>query len=369
MKRLAVASLAFVGFGCAQLDDGPDTSEETSALLNGTSTSARGEVAKFWHPGGGYCTATMISTRTFLTAAHCIEYAPLIVGGTMEFQGSLGTFNVLETFSQGGQTGPDDNAVGRLQTQVSSITPATVSNVQPANQYLTTLGYGCVGGRNTDDCGATDRTYITYFYDGTNTYFHSKGDSGGPTFIGALNNNGEIVRVHSTHDYPDGPDVGADAVTYRTQILSLSNQLNGTGIAYRSQVQSQGWTAATSNGAQSGTTSMSLRLEGLQIWLPENDIYGDSVCYTAYVQDVGWQSEVCNGNLAGTVGLGKRMEAIKIRIISNRLGCGTLWGPPCHVRYNTYLEGIGWQGWVSNNAVSGTTGQSRRIEAIKIELI
>lgn len=63
------------------------------------------------------------------------------------------------------------------------------------------------------------------------------------------------------------------------------------------------------------------------------------------------------------------MEAIKIRIISNRLGCGTLWGPPCHVRYNTYLEGIGWQGWVSNNAVSGTTGQSRRIEAIKIELI
>lgn len=371
MKLSAALALAFVGFGCADLDEA-NTAQETSALLNGTSTTARPEVARFWPPGGGTCTATLISDRTFLTAAHCIDYAWQSIGGQLEVQG-VGLLNVIHTFSQGGETGVDDIAVGRLQTSVSGITPATVSNVQPSNQNLTTMGYGCVTARNEEDCPNAsdyDRTYITYYYNGDNSYIHSSGDSGGPTFLGNLGDNGSIVRVHSAHYLPNGADIGADAVQFRSHINQLSQALTGTGIMYRSQVQAQGWTPAVGNGTTSGTTGQSLRLEGLQVWLPDQAAT-NRICYQAYVQDQGWQTEVCDGELAGTVGQAKRLEAIKMRCVPKSVChvCGA--SAPvttCSVRYNVYVQDLGWQGWVSDTAIAGTTGQSRRIEAIKIEL-
>lgn len=81
---------------------------------------------------------------------------------------------------------------------------------------------------------------------------------------------------------------------------------------------------------------------------------------SAHVQTYGWMNAVGNGGQIGTTGQSKRLEALKIRIGS---GYGDL-----GIRYSSHVSGTGWQGYVSNGNVSGTTGMSKAIEAVKIEL-
>ena len=39
-----------------------------------------------------------------------------------------------------------------------------------------------------------------------------------------------------------------------------------------------------------------------------------------------------------------------------------------NVEYQTYVQGIGWQSWKKNGELAGTSGQSKRIEAIRVKL-
>ena len=84
---------------------------------------------------------------------------------------------------------------------------------------------------------------------------------------------------------------------------------------------------------------------------------GGVVRYQAYVEGIGWQDWVSDGAEAGTTGKSLRMEAVRI-VVSGY-----------SIRYQAHVQGIGWQDWVSDGAVAGTTGQALRIEAIKIELV
>ena len=82
--------------------------------------------------------------------------------------------------------------------------------------------------------------------------------------------------------------------------------------------------------------------------------------YRTHVQNVGWQTWKSNGVMSGTTGQSLRLEAIEIKTddITATLG----------IKYQTHIENIGWAGWESNGELAGTTGQSWRLEAIKIEL-
>ncbi|MBT2403644.1 MULTISPECIES: hypothetical protein [unclassified Streptomyces] len=85
------------------------------------------------------------------------------------------------------------------------------------------------------------------------------------------------------------------------------------------------------------------------------------VCYAAHVQDIGWQSAVCDGQVAGTTGQSRRMEAVVIATSGVGGVCA-----------NAHLADIGWQGWAcagDGTAVTvGTTGQSRRMEALGVQV-
>lgn len=88
----------------------------------------------------------------------------------------------------------------------------------------------------------------------------------------------------------------------------------------------------------------------------DNDI---SVSYTTHVQKEGWQNYVSNGELSGTTGKSLRLEGIKIKVEGDsNLG----------IDYSTYVQRIGWQSYVSNGELSGTTGKALRLEAIKMKL-
>ena len=86
------------------------------------------------------------------------------------------------------------------------------------------------------------------------------------------------------------------------------------------------------------------------------------ISYTTHVQNVGWQKYVSDGAMAGTSNKGLRLEGIKIKLdkVSDLI--------PGSVKYSTHIQNIGWQDFRYDDEMSGTSGKGLRLEAIKIEL-
>ena len=85
-----------------------------------------------------------------------------------------------------------------------------------------------------------------------------------------------------------------------------------------------------------------------------------NILYEAHVEKIGWQDWKENGKTAGTTGECKRLEAIKIKTenMPNTV----------KIKYQAHVEKIGWQDWKKSGEIAGTTGQCLRLEAIKIQL-
>jgi uncharacterized protein YjdB len=93
----------------------------------------------------------------------------------------------------------------------------------------------------------------------------------------------------------------------------------------------------------------------------ENEDEGEyTLAYSVHCQDIGWMSEVYDGETAGTSGQGKRLEAIKISVGNADTSGG--------ITYRTHVQDHGWMDWVSDGEMSGTSGEGRRLEAIQIKL-
>lgn len=86
------------------------------------------------------------------------------------------------------------------------------------------------------------------------------------------------------------------------------------------------------------------------------------ISYSTHVQNEGWQKNVENGAVSGTTGQRLRLEAIKIQVANLNKTY------PGGVTYSTHVQNIGWQSYLSNGESAGTTGRSLRLEAIKINL-
>ena len=141
-------------------------------------------------------------------------------------------------------------------------------------------------------------------------------------------------------------------------------------VYYRTHIQSFGWLDWAKNGKKAGSSTYGKRLEAIEIKLVKK---GESapgstkkayqvprIQYQTHVQSIGWQKKVSDNQIAGTTGQGKRIEAIKITLPdSDYTG---------NVEYQAYVQGIGWQSWKKNGELAGTSGQSKRIEAIRVKL-
>lgn len=82
--------------------------------------------------------------------------------------------------------------------------------------------------------------------------------------------------------------------------------------------------------------------------------------YTAHSERVGWLDSVNKNEIAGTTGQTLRLEAVKINI-ENKKYSGD-------INYSTHIQDIGWTSWKESGQISGTNGKSLQIEAIKIQL-
>ena len=153
--------------------------------------------------------------------------------------------------------------------------------------------------------------------------------------------------------------------------IELTGQMaNCYDIYYRVHAQEFGWLDWAKNGESAGTAGYSYRLEAIEIKLVEKDgkAPGETrqpfvqhyVSYSTHVQDIGWQEAKYDGEISGTSGQSKRLEGITIAL-ENPNYSGS-------IQYRSHVQDIGWQGWQSNGTISGTSGQSKRLEAIQIRL-
>ncbi|WP_449598715.1 N-acetylmuramoyl-L-alanine amidase [Niallia sp. Marseille-Q9988] len=132
-------------------------------------------------------------------------------------------------------------------------------------------------------------------------------------------------------------------------------------VTYSTHVQSKGWLSNVTNGASSGTTGQSKRLEAIKIDLANTAFSGDIV-YSTHIQGTGWVTNSSNGDISGTVGKSKRMEAIKISLTGDM-------AKYFDVYYRVHAQSYGWLGWAKNGMKAGTEGLSKRLEAIQIKLV
>ena len=153
--------------------------------------------------------------------------------------------------------------------------------------------------------------------------------------------------------------------------LAIDSELSGS-ITYRVHCQTYGWTDWVSDGETAGTTGESKRLEAIQIELTGELAEYYDVYYRVHIQTYGWTDWACNGEACGSGGLSKRMEAIEIVLVAKGGDAPgdteDTYYASWLVEYYSHAQTYGWLSWVYDGALSGTTGQSKRLEAIQIKL-
>lgn len=85
--------------------------------------------------------------------------------------------------------------------------------------------------------------------------------------------------------------------------------------------------------------------------------------YQVHVEGYGWTDWKKNGQVSGTTGESRRVEAIRFRLVNKPDG------EEIFLHGNAHVENMGWLGFVAENEVCGTTGQARKLEALQFQLV
>ena len=80
------------------------------------------------------------------------------------------------------------------------------------------------------------------------------------------------------------------------------------------------------------------------------------------MQTYGWQEWKKNGEMSGTSGESKRLEGIQIYLTGEM-------AKQYDVYYRVHAQTYGWLDWAKNGQMAGTSGLSRRLEGINIVLV
>ena len=178
--------------------------------------------------------------------------------------------------------------------------------------------------------------------------------------------------------------------------ISVSGNKN-LGIQYATHCQTYGWLPWSANGEMCGTTGEAKRLEAIEIRLTGADKDKYDVYYRVHAQSYGWLGWAKNGEPSGTAGYAKRLEGIQIVVVKKTEAApgldyagvnaskgvhdsrayiaktnGTITIPgsadSTNIMYKTHVQSFGWQNWVLNGTMSGTSGKAKRLEGINIKL-
>ncbi len=165
------------------------------------------------------------------------------------------------------------------------------------------------------------------------------------------------------------PDVaGTTGKGYRLESFILNLMYKGKSmVKYRAHVQNIGWQDWVNSGTAVGTTGRAYRIENLEIKLKDEYAQLYDIYYRVHVSNVGWLGWAKNGESAGSTGIGAAIEAVQVQLVKKgdtSLDSAVASCIEPRLTYKSHVANIGWMSPVHNDTVSGTTGESRRLEAI-----
>jgi RHS repeat-associated protein len=262
--------------------------------------------------------------------------------------------NVVYSFEYDSDGNPTVSKIGDSSTLLIKATAAYTPN----GNYIQSM---------TDSSGNT----VTYNYDQADGTLDSVKDAKGNTtsyvYEGYQNNLKSVTNGTVTNSYTYKNDkidtithngfsyrFGYDSLGNNTTVAVGSNNL----ITNRFEDRSGKLLDSTYGNGQ----KVSSDYDGQDRVIAQK-VAGDNavgVTYQSYVQNKGWLSSVQNGSISGTVGESLRMEALKISL-TNPL-------PNMQIKYQVHVQNKGWMDLKSSGETAGTIGEALRIEAIKIKL-
>ena len=185
-----------------------------SPIVNGTVDTGHPSVGMLTTEGYGICTATLVGTRTVVTAAHCVvqeQNAPFTMTPQIGWSrdGVAAAIPAVEVVyhPQYALGVGHDIAVVRLAQEVTDITPTRIAKTAPTpNEAILLVGYGYTWDGASDTFGTKRKAPNTIgqltamemvFYGASGSVGNiCSGDSGGPAFA---TRGGEelLVGIHS----------------------------------------------------------------------------------------------------------------------------------------------------------------------------
>ena len=179
--------------------------------------------------------------------------------------------------------------------------------------------------------------------------------------FGFISNKNDVKIFNSRmDDIAEGVLEAFDIPTKRIKQIPGTAK-NNNQLWYRAHCQNLGWLDPVHDGQTAGTTGFSTRLEALLIDLrtirekyPNAKLSGDF-----HVQNIGTVhlDNIEPDTLIGTIGKSLRLEAFRLHLTGV---------PDKKLYYESHVQDIGWQGVRKDGEMAGTTGQSKRIEAVRI---
>ena len=190
-------------------------------------------------------------------------------------------------------------------------------------------------------------------------------------FINRLLKYGAYQNNHWLEEQFDGEKLGIIGSPLNNLYISIIESEHTGQVLYSSYVTGLGWQKPIANDAHSNPETQ--RIEAIKIDLSgEISNYYD-IYYSLYISNIGWSGWGKNGEACGNVGYGNSIQAIKVQLVSkNGQSPGSnnnlYQEDSLHIKYQSYIQNDNWQNYVSDGATSGTTGQSKSINGLKIKL-